>query len=109
MAHGPDPCVRRLGRCLPNNPRSRDLRSPATDALPRPGFVGLQEIVIRRCAADSKPPRKSSILNTKLVGGPGFEPGASRSRTVSGTCPQVSDGLPRCPREYEIDQPGVLW
>src|ERR1700687_5831723 len=25
---------------------------------------------------------KSAILNSKLVGGPGFEPGASRSRTV---------------------------
>src|ERR1700694_274085 len=26
--------------------------------------------------------QKSPILNTKLVGGPGFEPGASRSRTL---------------------------
>jgi len=44
-----------------------------------------------------------------LVGGPGFEPGASRSRTVSAACPPVSDRPPRCPREYEIDQLGVLW
>jgi hypothetical protein len=44
-----------------------------------------------------------------MVGGPGFEPGASRSRTVAGTCPQVSDRLPCRPREYEIDQAGVLW
>src|ERR1700694_2313083 len=53
--------------------------------------------------------QKSPILNTKLVGGPGFEPGASRSRTVSVPCPPVSDRLPRRPREYEIDQAGVLW
>ncbi len=38
-----------------------------------------------------------------------FETGASRSRTVAGTCPQVSDRLPCRPREYEIDQAGVLW
>jgi hypothetical protein len=82
LPHGPVPCVRRLGRCLPNDSRSRDLRLPATDAFTPPLFVGLQEIVIRRCAADSKPHRKSSILNTKLVGGPGFVPGASRSRSV---------------------------
>ena len=49
------------------------------------------------------------VVNTKLVGGPGFEPGASRSRTVAGTCPQVSDRLLCRPREYEIDQAGVLW
>ena len=35
--------------------------------------------------------------------------GASRSRTVSMPCPPVSDRLPRGPREYEIDQAGVLW
>ncbi len=44
-----------------------------------------------------------------LVGGEGFEPSASRSRTVSMPCPPVSDRLPRRPREYEIDQAGVLW
>src|SRR4029077_9349347 len=55
---------------------------PRQTPSPRPGFVGLQEIVIRLCAVDSKPHGKSSILNTRLVGGPGFEPGASRSRTV---------------------------
>jgi hypothetical protein len=46
-----------------------------------------------------------------MVGGPGFEPGASRSRTVAGTCPQVSDRLPCRPREYEIDlgpRPGTI-
>jgi hypothetical protein len=67
---------------------------PRQTPLPRPDFVGLQEIVIRPCAADSKPRRKSSILNAKLVGGPGFEPGASRSRTVSVPCPPVSGRLP---------------
>jgi len=34
--------------------------------------------------------------------------GASRSRTVAGTCPQVSDRLLRRPREYEIDRARVL-
>ncbi len=34
-----------------------------------------------------------------LVGGPGFEPGASRSRTVLVACPPVSRRLPRCPPE----------
>src|SRR5260370_19728314 len=62
--------------------QSRDLTLPATDAVTQPGFVALQEIVIRRSAGDSKPHWKSSISNTKMVGGPGFEPGASRSRTV---------------------------
>jgi site-specific DNA recombinase len=45
----------------------------------------------------------------RLVGDPGFETAASRSRTVSMPCPPVSDRLPRRPREYEIDQAGVLW
>jgi hypothetical protein len=42
----------------------------------------LRETVIRLCADDSRQAFKSPILNTKMVGGPGFEPGASRSRTV---------------------------
>ena len=29
----------------------------------------------------------------KLVGGPGFEPGASRSRTLRMSCPRVSRGF----------------
>jgi hypothetical protein len=33
-------------------------------------------------SADSGQPKKTAILNSKLVGGPGFEPGASRSRTL---------------------------
>jgi hypothetical protein len=69
----------------------------------------LQEIVIRLCADGSRRASKSPILNTKMVGGEGFEPSSSRSRTVAGTYPQVSDRLPRGPREYEIDQVGVLW
>jgi hypothetical protein len=71
--------------------------------------VPLQEIVIRRCAGDSRRALKSRILNTKMVGGEGFEPSSSRSRTVSMPCPPVSDRLPRRPREYEIDQVDVLW
>jgi hypothetical protein len=38
--------------------------------------------VIRLCADDPDEPSKSPILNTKMVGGEGFEPSSSRSRTV---------------------------
>jgi hypothetical protein len=47
-------------------------KGPRQTPLPRPGFVGLQEIVIRLCAAGSKPHRKSSILNTIFGRGPGI-------------------------------------
>src|SRR5712664_4831072 len=43
----------------------------------------------------------------KLVGGPGFEPGASRSRTVLVACPLVSRRLPRCPPELKLLRFGV--
>jgi hypothetical protein len=39
--------------------------------------------VIRRCVGDSRQGLKSSISNTKMVGGPGFEPGASMHRSDS--------------------------
>ena len=42
-----------------------------------------------------------------MVGGPGFEPGASRSRTVSVLCPPVSRRLPRCPPELKLPLLGV--
>jgi|SRR5579859_4704876 len=42
----------------------------------------LQEIVIRLCAGDSRRALKPPILNTKMVGGEGFEPSSSRSRTA---------------------------
>ncbi len=42
-----------------------------------------------------------------LVGGPGFEPGASRSRTVLVACPPVSRRLPRCPPELKLQLLGV--
>src|SRR5450759_1816466 len=43
----------------------------------------------------------------KLVGGPGFEPGASRSRTVSSACPRVSRRRRRCPAELKLPHLGV--
>jgi hypothetical protein len=43
-----------------------------------------------------------SALTQKLVGGPGFEPGASRSRTVVVACPLLSRRLPRCPPELKL-------
>ncbi len=38
-------------------------------------------------------PPKSPISNTKMIGGPGFDPGASRSRTLVTACPLVSRRL----------------
>jgi hypothetical protein len=58
---------------------------PRATRLHRPGFVALQEIVIRRCEADSKPHRKSSISNTQMVGGTGHylnRLGAGRPRLL---------------------------
>ncbi len=43
----------------------------------------------------------------KVVGGPGFEPGASRSRTVLVVCPRVSRRLRRCPPELKLPLLGV--
>jgi hypothetical protein len=42
----------------------------------------------------------------KVVGGPGFEPGASRSRTVLVTGLE-SGRLSRCPREPKLPHPGI--
>ena len=42
-----------------------------------------------------------------LVGGRGFEPRASRSRTVSVTCPRVSRRVRRCPPELKVPRLGV--
>jgi hypothetical protein len=42
---------------------------------------------------------KWPILNTILVGGPGFEPGALRSRTAAAACPRVSGWLREGPTE----------
>ena len=41
--------------------------------------------------------RKSRVSNAKMVGGPGFEPGASRSRTLRISCPPVSRRFRQCP------------
>jgi hypothetical protein len=43
-----------------------------------PGFIAPQEIVIQLCSADSSRLLKSPSLNTKMVGGEGFEPSSSR-------------------------------
>src|SRR5260370_25347021 len=45
--------------------------------------------LVLRCTYRPGGPRVG-IRTQKLVGGPGFEPGASRSRTVSAPCPRVS-------------------
>jgi hypothetical protein len=67
----------------------------------------------RRHVAIDDALEQARILIAYAKGGdcprPGFDPGPSRSRTVSVPCPPVSDRLPRRPREYEIDQAGVLW
>jgi len=65
------------------------------------------ESVPRLCPGGSGRRPKSLVLNTKMVGGPGFEPGASRSRTVLVACPPVSRRLPRCPPELKLPLLGV--
>src|SRR5438067_4422131 len=44
-----------------------------------------------------------------LVGGPGFEPGASRSRTLRTSCPPVSRRFLRCPPALNFAGRRVLW
>src|SRR5260370_21521655 len=46
-------------------------------------------------------------LWSEKVGGPGFDPEASRSRTVLIACPPVSRWLPRCPPELKLPVLGV--
>jgi hypothetical protein len=43
-----------------------------------------------------------------MVGGPGFEPGASRSRTGVMPCPLVSCGIRKVPPVLELDLLRVL-
>src|SRR6266704_5050518 len=47
-------------------------------------------------------------LNMKLVGGPGFEPGASRSRTLRTSCPPVSTRFLQCPPVLDFFRRRVL-
>ena len=51
--------------------------------------------------------RNRQFSNTKMVGGPGFEPGASRSGTVSAPCPRVSWRLLWGPPEFWPSCPSV--
>src|SRR6266852_6043763 len=74
---------------------------PPRQTLP-PRREVLHESVPRLCPVDVRQHQKSPVLNTNLVGGPGFEPGASRSRTVVIACPLVSRRLPRCPPELKL-------
>src|SRR5437762_1851399 len=46
--------------------------------------------------------------NAKMVGGPGFEPGASRSRTLRISCPPVSRRFRQCPPVLNFDGRCVL-
>jgi hypothetical protein len=53
--------------------------------------------------------RGSGLIRTqKLVGGPGFDPGASRSRTGPMACPLVSCGVRAVPPVLELDLLRVL-
>ena len=71
MPHGPALCVRRLATgCCP-----AISHCPRQNRLRRVGLVALREIVIRLSAGDCRETRKSPILITEMVGGPGFEPG----------------------------------
>src|SRR5712691_1420956 len=79
---------------------------PPRQTLP-PRREVLHESVPRLCPVDVRQHQKSPVLNTNLVGGPGFEPGASRSRTVLVMCPLVSRRLRRCPPELKLPLLGV--
>src|SRR5437667_2014457 len=72
-------------------------------------FLRSAGIVIRRCATDFKQRADWPILNTKLVGGPGFEPGASRSRTLRRSCPPVSCRVRQCPPVPDFVRRRVRW
>src|SRR5439155_17472722 len=61
-----------------------------------------EESVTRLRCGDSSHRPEMPILNSKLVGGPGFEPGVSRPRTVLVACPPVSRRLPTCPPELKL-------
>jgi hypothetical protein len=63
--------------------------------------------VPRLCPGGSRRRPKSPVLNTNLVGGEGFEPSSSRSRTVSVACPRVSRRVRRCPSELKLRCLGV--
>jgi hypothetical protein len=80
VPHGLGLCVHRLGTLRGHRSLSCDLTCPTTTPSTPPRFGSPSEIVIRLRATDSRETRKSPILNTRMVGGPGFEPGASRSR-----------------------------
>lgn len=59
-------------------------------------------------ALSQKEQLRSQIRIQSLVGARDLNPVASRSRTVSGTCPPVSFRPLDRPREYEIDLAPVL-
>ena len=80
-------------------------------------------VAAARCAAWSSMPgnmhyraRKSnqdrwmsSEVSTELVGGPGFEPGASPSRTLRTSCPPVSRRFLPCPPVRDPVRLRVPW
>jgi hypothetical protein len=59
----------------------------------------------RRTAIASGAPE---ALIPDLVGGPGLEPGASRSRNMLEPCPRVTWRLPQCPPELDCRHRRVL-
>src|SRR5438034_9541657 len=53
-------------------------------------------------------PRQLDSPTQNWSGGPGFEPGASRSRTGAVACPSVSRRVLRCPPVLNRQTPRVL-
>jgi len=49
-----------------------------------------------------------TLLNSELVGGPGFGPGASRSRAGRMSCPLVSRRFLQRPPVLDVDRRRVL-
>ena len=80
-------------------PTTVNQRTPSCDSSPG----NCDPAVIRRLRINAE----IGDFEFKNGRGPGFEPGASRSRTVLVACPLVSPRLPRCPPKLKLPLIGV--
>jgi hypothetical protein len=71
--------------------------------------VVLHTCYISTAALSRKQRLRTRVRIQNLVGGPGFEPGASRSRTVLAVCRRVSLWLLQVPPELKWRCLRVLW
>src|SRR5207302_6985849 len=71
---------------------------------------GCDGVIVGSHSGSSGAPRAvQGVLRVRnLVGGPGFEPGASRSRTLRMSCPPVSRRFLQCPPALDSTRRRVL-